>query len=73
MSPAVSYEKQKRRAVTGIVSSAVVLGLSLSIALAGWFFFLDAWGQALRAQQRETWFDPWEDGGRFRLPTSAGT
>ncbi len=66
MSPAVSYEKQKCRAVTGIVSSAVVLGLSLSIALAGWFFFLDAWGQALRAQQRETWFDPWEDGGKIQ-------
>ncbi|MCI9048120.1 MAG: hypothetical protein HFG71_12810 [Hungatella sp.] len=66
MSPADSYEKQKRRTTWGIVSSALVLGLSLSIALAGWFFFLDAWGQALRAQQREVWFDPWEDGGKIQ-------
>lgn len=66
MRPADSYEKQKRRATAGIVSSAIVLGLSLSIALAGWFFFLDAWGQALRAQQRETWFDPWEEVGKIQ-------
>ena len=42
MKPAVNYEKEKRRAVTGIVASAIVLALASSMVLAAWFFFLDA-------------------------------
>lgn len=62
MSPAVNYAKEKRRATTGIVASAVVLALSVSIGLAGWFFFLDAVAGAMKAQRNEQWFDPWDKG-----------
>lgn len=59
MNPAVNTEKQRHKAVGGIVSSCILIGLALSIGLAGLFFFLDAWGQVLKARQREQWFDPW--------------
>lgn len=62
MSPAVNYAKEKRRATTGIVASVIVLALSVSIGLSGWFFFLDAAAQAIKAQKNEQWFDPWEKG-----------
>lgn len=63
MKPAVNYEKEKRRAVTGIVASAIVLALASSMVLAAWFFFLDAASHAMAAQKKEQWFDPWEESG----------
>ena len=59
MIAAANYKKKKRRAMIGIVVSAIILVLTLSMGLAGLFFYLDAVEKASRAQQREEWFDPW--------------
>jgi len=61
MNRGINYEKEKRRATVGIVASAIFLALVVSIGLAGWFFFLDAWAEAIKAQRNEQWFDPQED------------
>lgn len=66
MIAAANYKKKKRRAMIGIVVSAIILVLTLSMGLAGLFFYLDAVEKASRAQQREEWFDPWEDSGSGR-------
>lgn len=63
MSLGVDYNKERRRAVVGIVSSAIVIALSVSLGLAGWFFFLDASAQAIRAQRNERRFDPQQEVG----------
>lgn len=61
MIAAANYKKKKQKAMMGIVVSAIILVLTLSMGLAGLFFYLDASAEAGKAQQREEWFDPWED------------
>lgn len=55
------YKKKKKKAMVGIVISVTILVLTLSTGLAGLFFYLDATAEARRAQQKQKWFNQWED------------
>lgn len=55
------YKKKKKKAMVGIVISVTILVLTLSTGLAGLFFYLDATAEAGRAQQKQKWFNQWED------------
>lgn len=61
MNPEADYDGGKRRAAAGIVVWAIILALAFSTSLAGWFFFLDASGQVIKARRSERWFDQWAD------------
>ncbi len=61
MNKIVDYKKDKKRAMTGIVVSALLLMVGLIAGLTGLFFYLDSVAVAAEARGRETAFDPWED------------